>query len=444
MKKINICWVGQKNARVDTIRYALKYDEREYGFEFIYDEEKPEYIIVSEILYYYRECQNQFLNYFKNNPIVIAFPTEFIVPDMNFIDYAIVWDRNLKMDDRIYRKPTMLYYENMKEWEDNKYQICRSEIAQNKKFCNFIYSNGNAHPFRDQLFYELNHYKRVESLGKHLNNMGNVPTRNDKNWLAQSIDLKSRYKFSISCNNHYFVGGIDEKLLTSLAARSVPIFWGDPTVEEEFNPKVMINCHNYDNMEKIIEAVKEIDQNDELWLSMVSQPWQTDEQKSMTEIEMAKYRKFLTNIFAQDKKDARRAGEGSARDLYMKWFAHDDKYQVYFYDLIRWINIKNSGKMLDDYLEKENYHTVAIYGFGEVGKCLFNELKNSKVKVKYAIDQNAIHINEEIQVLNFSEHWEEVDAIIVTPTSFFENIKIQISAKCPYNVISLNSILNSI
>lgn len=323
MKKVRIYCLHPNVINVEWVRKLLKYDEREYGFEFLYDDERPEYLITTEMIYYRWEYHEKLLYYLKNNPIVIAYPCELIVPDMNFSDYAVVRDRNLKMDDRIFRRPIMLSYDHFKEWqnEDHK-QIFK--IIQNRKFCNFIYSNGNAHPFREQLFYALNNYKRVESLGHHLNNVGNVPDRNNKDWLPRSIELKSNYKFSISCNNHYYVGGIDEKLLTSFAAKSVPIFWGDPTVEQEFNPKAMINCHNYESMDEIVEAVKVVDQDDELWYEMVSQPWQTDEQKQITEIEILKYREFLTNIFMQDKKEAKRAGEGTARDIYMRWFGHSE------------------------------------------------------------------------------------------------------------------------
>lgn len=444
MKKVRIFWLHPSITSVESIRNALKYDERKYGFEFIYDNEKPEYLITSEMIYYRWEYQEKFLYYIKNNPIVIAFPGEFIVPDMNFTDYAIVWNRNLKMDDRIYRKPTMLYYDKLEKWQNDNYKQ-NSQVLKDRKFCNFIYSNGNAHPFRDQLFYALNNYKRVESLGHHLNNVGNMPSRSNRDWMEQSIELKSSYKFSISCNNHNFVGGIDEKFLTSLAAKSIPIFWGDPTVEVEFNPKAMINCHNYESLDKIVEAVETVDQDDELWYEMVSQPWQTDEQKQITENEITKYREFVTNIFMQDKESARRAGEGTWRDLYMRWFErHDDKFRVYYHDLIGWINIKNAGKQLGDYLFEEGYNRVAIYGFGDIGRCLFDELKNSKTEVNYVIDQNAANINAEVQVCDFLDDWEKVDVIIVTPTMFYENIKAQIAEKCSYHVISLKDMLDDI
>ena len=145
----------------------------------------------------------------------------------------------------------------------------------------------------------------------------------------------------------------------------------------------------------------------------------------------------------QDKESARRAGEGTWRDLYMRWFErHDDKFRVYYHDLIGWINIKNAGKQLGDYLFEEGYNRVAIYGFGDIGRCLFDELKNSKTEVNYVIDQNAANINAEVQVCDFLDDWEKVDVIIVTPTMFYENIKAQIAEKCSYHVISLKDMLD--
>ena len=147
----------------------------------------------------------------------------------------------------------------------------------------------------------------------------------------------------------------------------------------------------------------------------------------------------------RDKKSAKRAGEGTWKDLYMKWFEHhDDKFRVYYGDFIQWINIKNSGKQLADYLVIEGYVTAAIYGFGDVGKCLLDELRSSDIEVKYAIDRNASNIKTEVRVCDFSDDWEKVDVIIVTPTPFYEEIEAQINEKCPYHVISLTSLLNNI
>ena len=41
----------------------------------------------------------------------------------------------------------------------------------------------------------------------------------------------------------------------------------------DFNPESFINCHDYHNDESVIQEIKRIDQNDELYRSYLQQPW---------------------------------------------------------------------------------------------------------------------------------------------------------------------------
>lgn len=46
----------------------------------------------------------------KQDCIFIFYAGECISPDLNIFDYAIVFDRHLKCDDRIIRRPTLDFY----------------------------------------------------------------------------------------------------------------------------------------------------------------------------------------------------------------------------------------------------------------------------------------------------------------------------------------------
>ena len=110
--------------------------------------------------------------------------------------------------------------------------------------------------------------------------------------------------------NAVYRGYTSEKIVSSLQAHTVPIYWGDPAVTELINPKAFINCHDYSSFDEVIERVKEIDNNDDLWLDMVTQPWQTEEQRKTTLQDVADYERFMHNIFSQDLKSARRRSIG--------------------------------------------------------------------------------------------------------------------------------------
>jgi hypothetical protein len=77
---------------------------------------------------------------------------------------------------------------------------------------------------------------------------------------------------------------------------------------------------------------------------------------------------------------------------------------------------------------------------GEIGNRLIEELNNSNILIKYAIDNNSQKRNK-IEVLSNSERWPMVDAIIVTAVFDFDNIKNVINTKGDYKVISIKDVV---
>lgn len=101
----------------------------------------------------------------------------------------------------------------------------------------------------------------------------------------------------------------------------------------------------------------------------------------------------------------------------------DDKYAILFETSIRWIQIKQEGKNLEEYFVKNNYHSIGIYGMSYLGERLFEELRNSSVKVAWGIDQEAhlIYIPG-LKLYTLEEEKEKVDAVVVTPITYFDEI----------------------
>ena len=79
--------------------------------------------------------------------------------------------------------------------------------------------------------------------------------------------------------NAQYKGYNTEKILTSFRAHTIPIYWGDPGIENIYNPKAFINCNKYSSIDEILNIIKEIDNDDEKYIEMVTQPWQTPEQE---------------------------------------------------------------------------------------------------------------------------------------------------------------------
>lgn len=289
----------------------------------VWDRTDPDYVFVSENIYRIKEQFLQFKKYKKRKDrIFIASIGEAVSADMNLFDYAISYEKNFMMSDRIVRIPPFYVFKNLVSFSKNNLTRESAEklLKEKKRFCNFIYSNPYAHRRRDEIFFELSKYKKVDSLGAHLNNTNIKPTRTNKNWGEISVQLKSRYKFSIACENSVQYGCSSEKIMSSFAAHTVPVYFGDPLIMEEYNPQAFINANLYENLEELAEEVKRVDQNDDVWINMVCQPWQTDEQIKNIENAMVQYQDFIRHIFTQDLKSAKRMTAGTHHDIYEGWF----------------------------------------------------------------------------------------------------------------------------
>lgn len=118
-----------------------------------------------------------------------------------------------------------------------------------------------------------------------------------------------------------------------------------------------------------------------------------------------------------------------------------DKFKLYYNALNQWLNIKQCGKSIEKYFVENNYKTIAIYGMGEMGNRLYEDLKNSGVTVKYAIDKKADETFSEVEVLSLEDELPEVDVIVVSAIFAFEEIEKDITEVCNIPVVSLEDVL---
>ena len=118
-----------------------------------------------------------------------------------------------------------------------------------------------------------------------------------------------------------------------------------------------------------------------------------------------------------------------------------NKMLKYYVTLNNWIGKKQKNINLSSYFEKMGYNSVAIYGMKEVGERLYEELKDTKTEVKYAIDQNAESIYADIDVYSPDDDLPEVDVIVVTATYYYNSILNKIKDKIACPIISLDDVI---
>jgi len=144
-----------------------------------------------------------------------------------------------------------------------------------KHFCGVV--QGSIIPARVEIFKKLSAYKFVRACG---NWITNVPYEEiavragiDGDAYLTKIKFLENCKFSIQFQSGNLAYYTQEKLLHGLVSNTIPVFWGnDKVLEDGWNPESFINSHDYNSFNEVVERVKQVDQDDNLYKKMVSEP----------------------------------------------------------------------------------------------------------------------------------------------------------------------------
>lgn len=123
--------------------------------------------------------------------------------------------------------------------------------------------------------------------------------------------------------------------------------------------------------------------------------------------------------------------------------ARINKFKNYFDVTNEWVNLKNQGRNLEEYFVKNGWKQIAIYGMGELGNRLAEELKGSSVIIEYAIDKNADDIFAEMEVKRIDEELPPVDVIVVTPLFVYSEVEQTLREAVEYPIVSIEDVVFS-
>lgn len=144
--------------------------------------------------------------------------------------------------------------------------------------------------------------------------------------------------------------------------------------------------------------------------------------------------KFL-EVYTEVKLEERQITAGTEFEL--------SKYKQFTRVLLKWIDIRNSGKSIADFMKGNGYCKAAVYGYGPIGKLLYEELKKAGCDIPYIVDKNPALQAENIHIYHDMENLKKVDVIIVTAMSHYEDIAKEIRDHTDINVVSLEKIIMS-
>lgn len=114
-------------------------------------------------------------------------------------------------------------------------------------------------------------------------------------------------------------------------------------------------------------------------------------------------------------------GEGAMTVNYKKKYLEKEqenlRNQKKFELLSQWMKLKLHGLCLSEFFEDRGVSSIAIYGMGELGWLVYEELKgdSGKAAVRYGIDQRGREAGEGFRICPLEAVAERADAILITP-----------------------------
>lgn len=216
---------------------------------------------------------------------------ENLAPDFNACDYAIGFEW-MEYADRYLRFPLYLFYDRaMLDKAVGKHLLPEGWDlgAEKTGFCSFVVSNPD-NPVRNRAFDALSAYRTVDSGGRYRNNVGGP--------VADKLAFEKSHKFSLCFENGSHSGYTTEKLVEAFAARTVPIYWGDPDVSRVFNPKAFIDASAFASPEDLVKEVARIDADDALYMAYLREPMLQPDAPSV-DSQIRCLENWLTAIFDQ-------------------------------------------------------------------------------------------------------------------------------------------------
>ena len=249
-------------------------------------EGKPDYVISSGL-------GTEHLKY--NDCVKLVWLGENTVPDFNWFDYAMGFDY-LEFGDRYLRAPLFAFCEDFPLILNRK--CTYDEQLLKREFCSFVVSSPRGNPIRKKFFTELSKYKKVASGGRFLNNVGEC--------VGDKMAFIRKYKFNIAFENSSSPGYVTEKIMQAFAAQTVPIYYGDPLVERDFNPKSFLCVKDESDIERVIEEIIRLDRDDDAYMKVATAQCMAGGDVSAYEREIER---FLVDVFGQPLENARRRPE---------------------------------------------------------------------------------------------------------------------------------------
>jgi hypothetical protein len=192
---------------------------------------------------------------------------EDLYPDFSEHDYVIAYQY---LDDARYLRMPLWAVANQIQRFIKPPEFASQISAEERKFCAFVQSNGNPRRTKRRInfFKALSARRFVHSGGAVLNNIG-----------ARVEDIHSflrTFTFALCFENSASPGYTTEKIANAMLNGCIPIYWGDPRISEDFNPKCFINVRDFPSESAAMDHIETVADNPRLRFDYLKEPFFKD------------------------------------------------------------------------------------------------------------------------------------------------------------------------
>ena len=194
-------------------------------FEFVFEGE-PDILLVN--------CYGQ-RAFGETGAIKVGYYTENIAPDLTNFDYFFGCEYTHLIESPRYCKRV---YGPLAVHTFNGCDDPEAALAEKTEFCNFIYSHRIG--YRERFYRDLSEYRPIRAPGRSMNNCLDLAARTAEDWHTAKRAYLRKFKFTMAFENSRRAGYATEKLFDAFAADTVPIYWGDPALDEIVNKEAVV------------------------------------------------------------------------------------------------------------------------------------------------------------------------------------------------------------
>lgn len=228
--------------------------------------------------------------------------------------------------------------------------------------------------------------------------------------------------------------GIGMSFLEAMAFGRCVIAPDFPTMNEYITDGVNGLLYDFNNPQLLnLKNIRDIQKNAFEYIKKGNEEWNNNKFTILQWIDefVPKNVKNEVNVLGLIESNRRQEGEAV-------------KFTNYYLLMNKWLKIKNENHSLVEFFINNNVRKIAIYGYSEFAKRLYEELKNSEVEIAYFIDRD-IRITEQGEFIAKSIQKEKsIDMLVITAIFNFEEIVKTIGDNNKFKIVSFDKVLDSI